>query len=82
MIKMCSKKKRLRDSPLFTKETTLVYVLPFSVFNTWPLHWQVLCFYGRPGYLSDSAQSAIHRLCSLIVHAVQTNPLKHLHTSG
>lgn len=38
-----------KDSPLFTKETILVYISPFSIFNTWPLHWHVLGFSDNPG---------------------------------
>ncbi len=36
-----------KDSPLFTKETILVYISAFSISNTWPL--QVLGFSGNPG---------------------------------
>lgn len=75
-IKLCIT-NNTKDSRLFTKETILVYISPFSIFNTWPLHWQVLGFSGNPGTCLFSAQSAIHRQCSLIVHAVQTNPLTH-----
>lgn len=75
-IKLCIT-TNTKDSRLFTKETILVYISPFSILNTWPLHWQVLGFSGNPWYLPISAQSAIHRQCSLIVHAVQTNPLTH-----
>lgn len=35
-------KNNTEDSLLFTKETILVYISPFSIFNTWPLHLQVL----------------------------------------
>lgn len=38
-----------KDSPLFTKETILVYIRPFSISNTWPLQRQVLGFSGNPG---------------------------------
>lgn len=38
-----------KDSPLFTKETILVYISPFSISNTWPLHLLVFGFSGNPG---------------------------------
>lgn len=54
-----------KDSPLLTKETLLVYICPFSTFNTRPSR----C------YLPAPAPSAVHRRRqSSTVHTVQTDP--------
>lgn len=47
--KRCALETNTKDSPLFTKEIILVYMSPFSISNTWPLHWQALGFSGNPG---------------------------------
>lgn len=78
--KWCALETNTKDSPLFTKEIILVYMSPFSISNTWPLHWQALGFSGNPGTcLFQPNQLFIGSVLSLIVHAVQTNPLTHTH---